>query len=394
MRNISYLLPIIDLFSDDYLKSTQNGIKDMLNGKIMQEESVDNRRILPIFFPPPIITYLYFPFQLSIILAHKKTEAWFYTNYIQLFSKLNTNSIWSLHFFPDIYMVQNNQYFIDVAHINEQVMEIEKRTIVEKVREWINNGYYVCVILAESKLPGTQSYGRKATPHPQFLFGYDLSDSTFKMTNFNHFGKYSVIDIKFDVFENALFSDDTTRAMEIYNSWDHSFSGKFLFILYKFNNKVQFKYELDIYKIKESFEDYLLSKDTSILYKREFPWILEYSDSQWGLKVYENLIYYLENLTEKMTGYQAFHGLWEHKKIMTSRLMYLEKLGYLNSAFEFADKYRDIENCANYIRLNILKSSISSKQFNMKKLVLSLKKICQEEEAILTKVHDLLKDKK
>jgi hypothetical protein len=52
----------------------------MLESEVIKEESTDRRRILPVFFPPPIITYLYFPYQLSIILAHEKTKAWFYSN--------------------------------------------------------------------------------------------------------------------------------------------------------------------------------------------------------------------------------------------------------------------------------------------------------------------------
>lgn len=361
-----------------------------LDGQIIKEEQSETKRVLPIFFPPPIVTYLYFPYQLSIILAHDKTKPWFFSNFIQLFSKLNSNSIWLLHFFPDIYMVQNNQYFIEVARVNENVVEIKRGEMAKRLCEWIGNGYYVCVILSESALPGSMMYGREPYPHPQFFFGYDLATKTLKLTNFDSHSKYSVIDVGFVDFENALFSDDTARAMETYSAWDHNLPSKYLFFLYKFNDKEHFRYDLDVTKIKESLEDYLQGRDTSYRYKLVNPWMLEYADSQWGVGVYKNLETHLRDGEKKGIDYPAFHGLWEHKKIMTSRLRYLEESGSLDGNEGLAAQYVAVERRANDIRMYVLKCIYSGSPIRTEGIISNINKMGDLETSILSRTCHLL----
>ena len=363
----------------------------MLSGTIIQEEHTRERRILPIYFPPPIVTYLDFPFQLSILLAREKTRAWFYTNYIQIFSKLDSNPILLLHFWPDQYLVQHTQYFIDVIEVNETVMKFRKDGAVQRIRRWLDHGFYVSVMLSESRLPGTMFYGRGVYPHPQFFFGYDRNAGIFKLTNFDARGNYSIIDVTFSSLEEALSSPETREAMSIYNGWGQTFQGKHPMTLYKFREREDFQYRLDPLTIADLLDDYLNGNDTSAGHALCTPRILEYGGSRWGMGVYENLVTYMQRSCESMPEYRPFHGLWEHKKVMSSRLRYLEEAGALDPGARCAERYGAVENRANTIRLLLMKSLCSGEPLRRSAIIAHLSAMAAGEESLLGSVSKMLR---
>ena len=365
----------------------------MSQGRIIAEEKTDYLHTLPIFFPPPIVTYLSFPFQLSILLAYEKTKAWYFSNYIQLFSKLNSNPMLLLHFYPDEYLVSHTQYFIDISNINELVYPVSTKTIIKDICNWIDNRYYVVVVLSESELPGTALYGKGINPHPQFIFGYDLLNSSLKLMNFDQYQKFSIIDVKFDQFANAFFSKATSKAMTVYNSCGQVFQAEHQIILYKFRERNSFQYFFDVEKVIELFEDYLYSRNTSFHNKLITPRATEYHSSQWGISVYNNLIKYLSNIENNDIDYRAFHGLWEHKKIMISRVEYLINNNYLRQQNDYVKNYIKLEKETNHIRLLILKYNIKKKSSIIKTVSAILQDMQSEEIEILKKICQDLKKK-
>ena len=50
-----------------------------------------------------------------------------------------------------------------------------------------------------------------------------------------------------------------------------------------------------------------------------------------------------------------FHVLWEHKKVMVSRLEYFERNGYLDPALALSARYREIEARAAHLRLLMIR---------------------------------------
>jgi hypothetical protein len=366
----------------------------MTEACILEELKTDYSHTLPIYFPPPIVTYLSFPFQLSILLAYKKTEAWYYSNYIQLFSKLNSNPMLLLHFFPDEYLSSHTQYFIDIIKIDESIYRINKKNLVNNICKWIDNKLYVKIILSESELPGMALYGKELSPHPQFIFGYDKKKETFMITNFNYQHQYSIIDVNFSDLTAAFFSKASAKAMVIYNSWGQELQAKHPVILYKFRGRDSFFYHLDIGIMIELFEDYIYSRNSSYHYKLITPRITEYEGSQWGISVYKNLIEYLKNIDNGLIDFRAFHGIWEHKKIMISRIKYLISNNYLEPGDKSLSDFIKIEKDANQVRLLIFRYNSKKKSSIISTVSKILQNISDEEFQTLNNVCKILKQNK
>lgn len=326
------------------------------------------RKVLPIFFPPLIHAYLNYSHQLSIILAYPETYDWFFSNYIQICSSFLENNYMVIHFLPTDREAIENQLYLDVSRVNEDLVEVGN-DIVEKVIGWLDKNYYVGICLLESEIPGTilHKIGLHH-PHTQFLFGYDRTQKHFNSINFDSEHNFAMINIGFDTLHKAFFSPVKQKLFaEEYQQWKNV---RYPITLFKFMGECGYRF--DIKDIILQLQEYCSGIAPDLKYRswcvcEDHNYIRD-KDTRWGIRVNDNLGEYFVRIVKNMRKQRMndpmdklnrefipFHGFWEHKKIMTARIAFLQNKGFLDPFKKFPEQYYQVEHKANILRIIVLK---------------------------------------
>ncbi|CAM4419319.1 hypothetical protein [Paenibacillus tarimensis] len=139
--------------------------------------------------------------------------------------------------------------------------------------------------------------------------------------------------------------------------------------------------------IADQLSDYLTSSNTS----GRFRSIANQTDDFYGVAVYDKLVQHYERETREQheIDLRPLYLLWEHKKLMLHRMIFLEERGYLNKGGLTAP-YTAVERKANnllnlFIRSKLVNSSASNYELlgKLKELLARLK---EEEEATLSRM--------
>jgi hypothetical protein len=345
----------------------------------------DNYRKLPIYYPSPIYYALYAALRFSMILSNPNTYSWFYSNFIQLSFDYelfeqpgDTNH--AFHIYPVDDMKNHHKgasLVLDEIFLNDDVFDFNQEAIIEHIIEWINKDYYVITHVDVSKVPGTKYYNKSPLFHSLGIYGYDLENKCFKHMDFNSNGDFSEIDVTFKCFIDAFFSNDIDDSVRIQKS-----KSKHYFFLYKVNNDINFKLDLDT--IMDSMYDYLNSINTA----KKNRLILPERKGVYGLGVYETLGKSIKLTADKYEkiDYRSFHALYEHKKLMVERLKHLETVSLIDSTFQFSKKYEVIERMVAKLRMDVLRYSITKDNYSIGGMQRLLNDIYIKEKVIVSDI--------
>jgi hypothetical protein len=327
-----------------------------------------NRKVMPVYFPPLIHSYLNYSHQLAVILAYPETYDWFFSNYIQIGSSFLENNYLIMHFLPTDREAVESQLYLDISHLNEDCIG-RKNNIVEMVKDWLNKDYYVGICLIESEIPGTilHEIGYHH-PHTQFIYGYDLTRKHFNSINFNHEHNFSMLNIGFDTLKKACSSQRKQQLFQgEYRQWKNV---RYPIKLFKFMGGCNYRF--DIHDIDLQLREYCAGIAPDLKYRNwcvgEDHNYLKDKDTRWGLGVNDNLAKYFADIVEYRRNqpagnplnrlnpeYIPFHSFWEHKKVMTARLAYIQNKGFLDPSQKFPQRYYPVEHKANILRILVLK---------------------------------------
>lgn len=328
--------------------------------------------ILPIKYPPPSLVYCHIINPLAIIMAHPNTSDWFYSHYIQLCApskqrKYGEEDIEFLNFYPK-YFSDYSSFFLKVHNLNESILKIEENQLIDLFIEWIDNRYYIQTFLNEGQVPGTSLNAHKIDVlNEQLVYGYDLNDRTFKITAFDTSENYSKIDLSFDDLVKNFFSEKT-KELSKKSEWV-SVGNEYGLLLYKFNENASYTFNLE--SIVLQLDEYLHGKNSAV----RFSWLnTEKMDSVFGMNVYSSIISWLNLHESEYVDIRPLFGLWDHKKIMLDRIIYLTEKGYLDISKGYAEKYAEIVKASNTARTLVIKYNIA----RQKKILLSIINILDE----------------
>ena len=353
---------------------------------ITQEVATKDQRELPLYFPPPIYYSLYAAVRLSILLAYPHTHEWFYSNFIQLHFEdhlsLNPKSTdHGLNIFPIEYMKSwyyaGATLFLQEKLIDDKIMAIDRKTLIPLMINWIEKGFYVISRVDVSKLPGTKYYRDKPLAHTVVFYGYDLQKKIFKHFDFNEQGNLVIIEVKFDDYQAAFFSEqllDLLKAKRMNSKFHISLC----------NVKSSVKYQLDKECIKSLLHDYRYSVNTTKRYNLFIP----EAKGVYGMSVYDAMIKFTEASVQKIQeiDFRAFHALYEHKKVMVARLKHLEKLGVIDLSLQLSDKFSRIEELTSQLRTKVLRYLVVKDYELVNEIKASLKYICDQEIPVIDEI--------
>ncbi|BCJ94140.1 hypothetical protein acsn021_17090 [Anaerocolumna cellulosilytica] len=276
-------------------------------------------KVLPVCFPPPIKAYLPISILSNIATANSKNYNWIMYNFIQIYKYIDNDKVETFPIQPFMYF---DQASISCTCIDQTVMDINPINLIDNIINWINKMNYVVVYVNEGILPNTRLYQRKDFLHSQFIFGYDKSNSIFKVLNFSKENNdMSILDVSFKDLSYA-FSHSSTSELYKNEKVSQSLKGKefcIQLLKYKLEDKSYTEYELNLDIIKNSIRQYIHGENTSY----DTNYFTGFIQGSWGINVYEDITGMLKR---EIIDPRIFCLLYEHKFFMKERLLLFDKL--------------------------------------------------------------------
>ena len=232
--------------------------------------------------------------------------------------------------------------------------------------DMLSDGYYVAYgCVDDFFIRGKSFYGERHFLHDGLICGFDSDKRTFRMYAYDQRWIYRTFDIAQADFERGRqYAFD----QGIYGSLD----GILL-------HRGECRFRIDdavrgIAQYLNSFkEDYFARKEGDIC----------------GCAVQEFLILYLNLLLSgeidyKRTDPRIFRLLWEHKKVMSERLVMMEKTWEKNHAF--STQYQTVVEEANRMRMLYASYLIKQRRDLLETVKAKLRSLCDTERTILESV--------
>ncbi|MCY3665299.1 MAG: hypothetical protein OXH81_06555 [Gemmatimonadetes bacterium] len=351
------------------------------------------RRTLPLH-PPPIRSYLFNAYPLSILAQADAYLPWLYSTHIQLFNFPGEELKFYIQPFSTRHEVRHVYFstcpFLDIQTIDRKVLGLATADLVPWMVSCIDRGYYLQTDVDFFHLPDRPHYQRHHFIHEVLVSGYDTEECTLVLSGFDEQGAYAVSRMPFDVVERACsftregHIQQALQAGSPLPAWFLQAMGdRPRVFLYKYLPDPQ--YAFDPCAVAEQLTDYLSAADTSQRYRllaapRE--------GGCWGTGVYSFLRCELEN----PVAYRdiPWRILWEHKTCMQARLQYMEAQGYLDPAEQLGVRFGVVERKARSLRLVLLRWKTHQRSDTLTRAGAMLDVIATEERPLLERVLEAL----
>lgn len=312
------------------------------------------KKVLDIVFPPPMYYSLHVAISMAIILTDKDNYDWYYSNFIQLSFRNDYKEKIGNHIL-NIYPAELTRPGQSAANLclteiyTDRLVheDIKDNKLIFYVQHFIDNDYYVSALLDVSKL--TNSRYKGFFIHGVIVFGYDRDKRIFYTLDFNNREELCILEVSFEDYEKAF---NSRLLLEKLSGINNSFN------LYKMKKYIN---GLDIEHIAQELLDYLNSYNTSKKYTMLLP---KYIDYTWGISVYEKIIEYLlwiKSVKQANIDYRMFHALYEHKRLMYNRFIYIKNSGVFIINGEDLLVLEEVKVKAELIRFLIIKLKMTNK---------------------------------
>lgn len=310
----------------------------------------------------PIVGFQHIAYALGIILNDEESLPWYYSNYVQLVS--GNSFATPITFYPNWF---DTNPFLDVQAFKKEIMKFGNINLHSFIKDCIDNKTYFYSAFDEFYVPQRNYYGNHHFCHNFLIYGYDMAQQEYIMAGFDERRFYGTTTITFAQFEDAFFSETSMR--------------EYVHLL---KRKEGYKYDFNLQLVCETLEDYLYRKNTSERYSNSIYGNI-IADRHWGLDVYQRLSEYFGLLIGGNVLYdiRLLHVLYEHKKVMASRLKYMESSNYIDDCSYLHDGYRLLENKSMVMRNLQLKYSATLDNQYLKSIIDMLSQMELEEKELM-----------
>ena len=351
------------------------------------------QRILPLH-SPPIRSYLFHAYPLSILAQADAYLPWLYSTHIQLFNFPGEELKFYTHPFCTHHEVRHLYFstcpFLDVQTIDRQALGLGTADFVPWIVSCIDRGYYVQTDVDFFYLPNRPHYQRHHFIHEVLVSGYDTENRILVLSGFDEQGGYAISHMPFDAVEQA---SSFTREGHIQQALQAGRSLPPWFLqamedrprvfLYKY--LPDSPYPFDPCAVAEQLADYLSASDTSLRYRllaapRE--------GGFWGTAIYR----FLQRELKNPAAYRdiSWRILWEHKTCMQARLQYMEEQGYLDPEEQLGMRFGAIERKTRSLRLVLLRWKTHQRSDTLMRAGGMLAALAAEEQPLLGRVLEAL----
>lgn len=272
---------------------------------------------------PMITTYTQHAHLLSILTNYEQTYQWIFGNYIQLYINKDYKINWGDFYFPatnDTRPSDTCKWLIS-QKIHRDIVATKWESVIDFIIECIDLNNYVHTMINYFYVPVSDRFNKLHMHHDVFIYGYDLSKEILYVSDFFREGKYSRETISFSDFSLAFSTYNLTKNPDYLNE---------MIYLYKFNDDYKNIYKFSFDSILNSIKNYLFSSVPE--YWDIYDYEGDKCDKDFGMGIYSTLKNYAKDISNSETSLfdiRPFYLLYDHKRIMTLRLEYLYKQGYL-----------------------------------------------------------------
>ncbi len=305
---------------------------------------------------PPVKTYQFLAYPLSIILANKEAWPWFYSNFIQLYSTNKFNI--TIHNHGEF----DNYPWLSVTEWENERFACE-RQLIDSIIKSVENENYVYLFVDEFFIENTTAFQKDTYIHDILIHGYDDEKSIFYVSGFTKNGTYSFYTVSFESIMKATLTEKLTLHRKV---------TLLQYKKYRYDNYTYLSYHFDLNNIVEQLEDYLYNRNSSLRFRmNQNP-----NNFLYGIQVYNVLRKQIERAqhTNNM-GVIPFHCIYEHKLIMRNRIQFLKEKLSVNLDI-FLIWANELLNATLIIRNLTLKYEIT----NDKDVLTAIKKNIEEVE--------------
>ncbi len=338
---------------------------------------------------PPVTSYMFYMYPLSIMRPHAAFTPWICSNYIQLYHYNNRDLKFYVSPFSPKGGKKNSYYvacpFLEIQNLEQSMITRARDDVIQFVIASLDEDWHVQLDVDYFHLPSTAPYQQFHFLHEVLVSGYDDNNETFEISGYDKSWKYHVATITFSELFEAVSTVDKTLNDNAYPV-DQSDESPKVFLYRSDNDK---KHEIDIGQMYESLSDYLESVNTAEKYR--MLWVPQ-EKGLWGVSVYSYLTESLDQGRNLEMLTIPLRVLWEHKKVMAGRIGYLEKQGYIDPGNRILAEYSEITRMANHARWLLLKCLRRPKASLVSKASDTLHDISEREYRVLSNLRDLLED--
>lgn len=279
------------------------------------------QKMLPVSYPP-ITSYTWHSIQLSIVSSYPICEPWIYSNFIHLGTnddfkgdRTNFDFVKFDYFYYDLNpWLRKTTEKISYESLTRTLSK-SNQTLSEYIKEMLDRDCYVSIYLNDYYLPNTTFYQNEHVIHEVLIYGYDDEKELFYTGGIFDTRKYRFSTNRYSEIEEAFLKVDP---FDVEKGKDLSLYG------YKINHKEHYPFNLS--NVIETIDDYINARDVT----NKFAALRSTTTNNvCGIKVYEALKQYLQNLSDEKEGYypdrRPFQILDDHKKLMVQRLNYMKE---------------------------------------------------------------------
>ncbi len=339
---------------------------------------------------PPVTSYMFYMYPLSIMRPHVAFTPWICSNYIQLYHYRGHG----LYFYVSPLSPKGgkkNYYFstcpfLDVQRLEQRIILRTHDDVVQFVISSIDEDCYAQLDVDYFYLPFTEPYKRYHYMHELLISGYDDTNKTFEISGYNGSWNYHIATITFDELYQSVNTVNTNASDGNLFTNNQLVESPMTF-LYRIDSRKT--YEIEIRQICEWLSDYLESVHTAEKYRMPF---ISQEEGLWGISVYSYLTETLDRGRNLETLTIPLRVLWEHKKIMSERIWYLEEQGYIDSGNRLFKEYWEITKMANHARWLFLKCRKKPKASLVRSAKAILQDVAEREYRVLSNLRKLLED--
>jgi len=269
--------------------------------------------------------------ELSIMLTDPRSLPWVYSNYTQLFCQ---NILSYPHLDLHLRFFEYHQNYEDWFYYTlapQRLLKMErvfKGTLLKNnvdvisfIVHAIDENRYAYTSVNDFFVEGRPSFQKEKDDHDFFIYGYDLEKKLFHVAGY--YGEseaYTTETIAFDIFLKAYLDTDDLDGKGVNPCYSS---------LYILEPNFGRPFSLNVRLIVEHLQDFLSSSDTALRYSA-FNYAKDMGEAYvFGIATYRVVAHYLSLIKDGKLPFdiRPLHLLWEHKKIMKQRLLYLRDNG-------------------------------------------------------------------
>jgi hypothetical protein len=319
---------------------------------------------------PDITSYQFLAYPLAILSNNiGKTEAWIYSNFIQLCVNTDFNHPVPFCFYLHDYTLNP---WLSVEKVERTTLSNNNLDIVNFVKNSIKQSKYVCLCLNEYYIPERSAYQKYDFDHDVLITGINEKENTVTLLGFDNQMLFKQITVGFEIFKQSYHN-----LIEENNPYLNKI------ILYKFNENGSYTFDKEL--VVETLQDYLDSQNTS----NRFAMVSNPLDRVYGIECYTFLKIYINRLIkgEIDVNIRDIHLLFEHKNIMYNRIKYMEDKGLIRKNQNLSSSYILVKEASEVIKNLMVKFSITNNESSLEKINELLTMMETKEKEIL---NDLL----